>query len=200
MWMVQWTTTAQFRLNDGTIVSAGTTLTGVPYSQLTQCNATEFLAALSNSSTNGFYTEHPRGNYYDATYGVDCSGFVSKAWGIPRDTTAGFVSELYSSSSSKYEKVGSYSMPSSSVTTGVSASSLTTAYAQMTETCAVVYRSTNGGHAMLIISNQPSNSRCTIIEAHNNFPSIVSYTYSQLANMHYCPFTVKTSYYNSYNN
>ena len=196
---VTWVAKKKFMLNDGTTAYAGTTLKGVPYSQKVQCNAAEFINYYNSGLTNGFYDLIKRGSHYDAAYGVDCSGFVSKAWGIPRSSTDQFVSELYSGTSTKYEKIGSYSLLSSNDTTGISNSVLISAYANLTATCALVYREPNKGHAMLVAANNPNVQTCTIYEAKNNFPEIVTYTYAQLANWKYIPFTVKTSYYNAYN-
>ena len=198
---VQWTAQRRFRLNDGSYAAAGTVLKGVPYSKRRdQCNDSLFLSYYSNGLNNGFYDEHARGSYYDATYGVDCSGFVSFAWGVPRDTTEGFVSELCLSFSNKYEKIGTYTVTSSNSTANVDKIKLRNAYSLMTPSNAVVYRNNGVGHAMLVSSNNVSRKKCTFLEAYGNFPAEVTYTYQQLMNMGYCPFTVTETYYNTYNN
>lgn len=78
---------------------AGTTYTGLPYSQ------TEYHCSISSvpwsygsyfnnmltSTTSGFYDDYTRFDIIMPKYGSDCSGYVSACWNISRHTTTSLV-------------------------------------------------------------------------------------------------------------
>lgn len=207
-----WKAEARFRLNDGTYAEAGTQLEGMPYELLQKrCTLAEFIAYYNAWSTkdNGFYKENPRPKqdeetgetviYYDATYGIDCSGFLCNAWNISSYdvNTQSFYDAVCSSNSSCFEKVGSYSANGTYSVGNVSKSELKTAYASLKAGDAIVRRKSNGGHARLVMSVNLTNQTVTTVEAFGNFPNYATYTFDQLADDYYCPFAVKSSYYNS---
>lgn len=202
-----WKAEARFRLNDGTYAEAGTQLEGMPYSQHNRCTLAEFIAAYTSGASD-FYLEYPRiskneeteetETYYDAAYGVDCSAFVCNAWNISNNfITSDFYSELQNSNSPYFEKVGTYSASGAYSVGNVSKSELKTAYASLKAGDAIVRRKSNGGHARLVMSVNLTNQTVTTVEAFGNFPNYATYTFDQLADDYYCPFAVKSSYYNS---
>lgn len=209
---VPWTPVLDYRLRNGSYAYANAQVTGVPYSQCAasrQCNATQFISHYNdynNGVNNSFYTADPVGNgKYNPRYGLDCSGLVSKAWGVPRETTETFFVALRDGTTTKFEKVGSYSINSNAVvTTGVSQTTLLSIYPNLQSGQAVVKRCYNNsgdvvGHAMLVSANMPSLSKATFCHAYSNFPCYVTKTYDQLKNEYYCPFEINSSYYTQYN-
>lgn len=141
------------------------------------------------------------GGYYDATYGIDCSGFVCNAWNVSNDcNTQTFYDAIRLSNSSRFEKVGSYSAGGTYSVGNVSKQELKTAYESLKAGDAIVTRRANEtGHARLVMSVDLTNKTVTTVEASGNFPNYATYTFDQLADDYYCPFTVKSSYYNSLN-
>lgn len=209
-----WKAEADFRLNDGKVAKLGTQLEGMPYSRdQTRCTLAQFAAYYNAWSTkdNGFYEEHSRTHldeetgetvtYYDATYGVDCSAFVCNAWNVSSNgvNTKIFYDAIRLSNSPCFEKVGSYSAGGTYSVGNVSKQELKTAYESLKAGDAIVLRKSNGGHARLVMSVDLTNKTVTTVEASGNFPNYATYTFDQLANEYYCPFTVKSSYYNSLN-
>jgi hypothetical protein len=209
---VPWTPVLDYRLRNGSYAYANAQVTGVPYSQCEasrQCNATQFISHYNdynNGVNNSFYTADPAGNEkYNPRYGLDCSGLVSKAWGIPRETTKTFFEALRDGTVTKFEKVGSYSIsPNTAVTTGVDSTTLLSIYPSLQSGQAVVKRYYKNsvdvaGHAMLVSANIPSQSKAIFCHAFSNFPCYVTKTYEELKNEYYCPFEINSSYYTQYN-
>lgn len=74
------------------IFKKNTRYSGIPYSQTEyQKDDAGFKDALSKSD---FYDSYTRFGNTMPKYGSDCSGFVSFAWGVPRETTASFVQKI----------------------------------------------------------------------------------------------------------
>lgn len=77
------------------VFSAGTTYTGVPYGQPVNAayigynfTLSEFISAVDDAGSM-FYTSYSEYNKIAPYYSIDCSGFVSYAWGLPvRKTTS----------------------------------------------------------------------------------------------------------------
>lgn len=56
----------------------------------------------------------------------------------------------------------------------------------------------NDGHCRLISTNDTTRKVVIVNEASGNTPSIYSYTYDELANEGYLPFTITEDYFNSF--
>lgn len=90
------------------VFAAGTRYTGVPYGQPVKacyigydCTLSGFAAAVENDQSL-FYREYSEFNKIAPYYSIDCSGFVSYAWGLPvRKTT-----ETLTSVTEKLENAG----------------------------------------------------------------------------------------------
>mgnify|MGYP001037456501 CR=1 FL=1 len=197
---VRWTAKKKFRLNDGTYAEAGTVMEGMPYTQSVRCTVQEFLDyhAACNIQDNGFYRENLQSSgYYWASYGIDCSGLICIAWNIPFDSTKGFWDGLKNPASKKYEKVGSYEA-SGDISGNSDREELKTAYASLKPGDAIVKRvSKTSGHARLVTGIDVSEKRVYCLEAEGNFPENVIYTFDELAEDYYCPFVVKSDYYDT---
>lgn len=205
MCYVAWTPTKQFRLNDGSYQSANVQRKGIPYSlKSAQYNEVTFLTKLTASD---FYNENPRvkpsgATVYDAQYGLDCSGFVSFAWGTPRRTTGTYLSAINSGGNNEYIKVGTYTYKekdSNGETLDYKKryvqSELVTAYQSLNVGDAIV----TNGHVRLVISNNKTDNKITCQEAGGNSPAVYTYSYSTLSSAGYLPFTITTTYFNSCN-
>ena len=206
MYSVEWVTKDAFILNDGTKVGKGTTLRGLPYTQKNRCTVREFLFYHDKWETSGFYTFELRDNgCYWCEYGIDCTGLICWAWNLPvngRNTfgTSKLWDEIKDANSSKFEKVGAYTIPANAtLSQSVNQAELYASYGQLNVGDAVVQRRDNGGHARLVLTNIRASEKVSFYEAHGNFPEIVTFSYDQLAYDHYCPFTIKTDFYNQYN-
>lgn len=194
---VRWTPSKPFIPNEQNITfPAGVELKGVPYSQTgKQCNDIEFLNSLNNTDFYDAYYR-PNSTNRDPMYGVDCSGFVSYAYAIPRHSTIGIFSDLKKTSPSKFEKIGIYSLKSNdTVTTNLDKSQLKSSYRYLYQSCALLQRTEKGGHTRLVVTTYDNYVEC--IETFNNFPEQIRYSLDQLANSGYIPYTVKDSYYNT---
>lgn len=86
-----WTPTSNLRgwKNEMTFI-AGKTYSGIPYSQ-TQVKQTDDLEFLECLKKDDFYDDYVSDGVVMPKYGSDCSGFVSFAWGLSRQTTAEFI-------------------------------------------------------------------------------------------------------------
>lgn len=85
----------------GKVFPANAWVTGMPYSQTAyQKNQKGFLDSMAYSD---FYTVYVSGDRLMPRYGNDCSGFVSFAWEISRNTTQGFLKGI---SNGTYSAVG----------------------------------------------------------------------------------------------
>ena len=100
----KWTPTQNLTGWKGNYVfKAGTTYSGIPYTQSpNQTNLADFQEALTKSD---FYSTYTNSSGKMPRYGNDCSGFLSFAYEIPRQTTAQFD---YGLKSGTYIQIGSY--------------------------------------------------------------------------------------------
>lgn len=73
------------------IFKKGVQVTGIPYTQNSQKNASGFLASLS---AGDFYDSVTLNNKVMPRYGNDCSGFLSFSWNISRNTTYDFTTGI----------------------------------------------------------------------------------------------------------
>jgi hypothetical protein len=214
---VRWHPVQQFRLNDGTYAYPtykNTTiwLEGMPYSQRagSRCTVSEFLNHVSEEEFYEEY-EHKRWNdtsTYWAKYGIDCSGLLAIAWNIPlmNENTKSFWEGINGTNSGKFEKVGTYSTSKSTYTNEVNQTELKNAYTFLKPGDAVVTRyesiNANGigvpaGHARLVTGVNVDKREVHMLEARNNFPELICVSFDDLAAEYYCPFAIKSSYYNS---
>lgn len=163
---------------------------GIPYSQTpNQSDETLFDNALDDYETNNFYT--PMYFYQDGVqyiqprYGNDCSGFTSFSWGISRKTTLDFYNGIKNGT---YPKVGSYN---ASTPTSPSKTDLKNSYELMQLGDAVVYRTSNNsaGHVFVIAVNFTNEDRVQCFEQTDPYCSITYWTYDQLVNKKYMPFS-----------
>lgn len=160
---------------------------GIPYSQTpyqkdktgfaSALNSTDFYDSL-NFTLNGMQYKQPR-------YGNDCSGFTSFAWAISRKTTKDFYNGIKNGT---YPKIGSYN---SSTPTSPSASDLKESYKLMQLGDAVVYRNSanTSGHVFIISANFTAEKRVQCLEQTPPYCQITFWTYDQLANNKYMPFS-----------
>lgn len=199
MAFVEWVAMEDFTMNDGTVKQAGTLIKGVPYALRSvvydDIGFLEKYNEYNAGAENGFYDIFPREKsnkkiVYDAKYGLDCSGFLSFAWGTPRRTTSYYRNALANLSMQiEYEKVGSYDYDGTNFDT----EELKKAYESLSVGDAVV----NGTHCRLVSTNDVSQEKIIFIEAGGNTPAIYSYTYDTLAKEGYLPFTISTDYFES---
>lgn len=199
MAFVSWTPKQNFKLNDGSLAYANVPRKGVPYAlKFEQYDDQAFLQKLDEQNRgiiSDFYNinERTKGDkkVYDAQYGLDCSGFVSFAYGTPRCNTGTYRTAIENGNSSKYVKVGTYSYSEGNY----DSSELKIAYTSLNVCDAVV----NYGHVRLVIQNDVTNKKVTCIEAGGNSPYIATYTYNSLADEGYLPFTITNSYFSQLN-
>lgn len=155
---------------------AGTTYRGIPYSQTAfQKDNIGFKNSLRK---NDFYNNYTRFSKTMPKYGNDCSGFVSFAWGTSRKTTSNFVNGIKNGT---YSKVGSYNA------NNPSRSHLIKSYRKLRKGDAVVKQ----GHTFLIASNSTKNSKVYVYEQTPYKALYTTWTYNQMANAKYMPFTLK---------
>ena len=154
------------------VFQAGVTYRGIPYSQTPhQEDNLSFPGTLSKA---GFYTTFSNGGKTMPMYGNDCSGFVSYAWGIPRNNTSGFVAGIRSG---RYAKVGSYNA------NAPSAADLKASYRRMHSGDAMV----KVGHVILVESVQGTNVVC-----YEQTPAqaiVSTHSFDELASHGYMPFS-----------
>ncbi|MEO3946382.1 hypothetical protein [Gorillibacterium sp. CAU 1737] len=172
-----WTPTKDVRgWKNNTTFKANTKYTGMPYSQTeNQKDKDGFTKAMSATD---FYTNYTRFDIIMPRYGNDCSGFVSFAWGISRQTTSGFVSGIQDGT---YAKVGTYN---SSTPTKAD---LKAAYKKLAAGDAVV----KSGHTFLIASNDTTNSKVYAYEQTPNLAVYTTWTYESMGSDGYMPYTKK---------
>lgn len=184
MLKTQWTPTKNLVGWKGQeVFRAGVGYIGIPYTQSPyQKDKTGFLNSMKKSD---FYTTYNNGASMPR-YGNDCSGFVSFAWGLARQSDTGttvrknttdFINGIRNGT---YKKVGSYNANSPTTT------DLKTAYKNLQAGDAVV----KSGHTFLIAQNNTSGQ---YVYAYEQTPSIAVYTkwtYSQMATDRYMPFTL----------
>ncbi|AAM25871.1 hypothetical protein M2349_002388 [Caldanaerobacter subterraneus subsp. tengcongensis MB4] len=155
----------------------GVTYKGIPYSQTpNQRDEIGFLQSLNNAAD--FYVPYtdPNGRIMPR-YGSDCSGFVSFAWGISRQTTWSFLQGIKNGT---YKKVGSYNVDNPT------SSELLTSYLQLQRGDAVV----NEGHTFLIAYNDKTNKKVYAYEQTPYYAQYTVWTYTQMADGKYRPFTL----------
>ncbi|MDE7211638.1 MAG: hypothetical protein K2O03_09380 [Lachnospiraceae bacterium] len=204
---VEWVTKQIFILNDGTEVALGTTLQGLPYTQKNRCTVKEFETFHKNWESNEFYSfERQENGHYWCKYGIDCSGFICAAWNLPVSGkytygTSDFWREIKDENSTKFEKVGDYKIAANATTTsgGVQQHEIYASYQYLNVGDAVVQRRSGGGHARLVMTNNRNTEMISFYEAYGNFPTIITVSYDRLTYDYYCPFTIKTDFYNQYN-
>lgn len=161
------------------IFYAGTAYAGMPYSQTpNQLGSPEaFASAMSKSD---FYTVYTNSNGVKMPrYGNDCSGFVSLSWNIGRLNTTSLKAGIVSG---RFPKVGSYNV--SSPTTA----ELKAAYASLVPGDAVVV---GGSHTFMIAYNDIANQKVQCYEQTPYNAQVTEWTYTQMANSKYLPFTKK---------
>lgn len=165
---------------------AGKKYKGIPYSQTYyQKDDKEFITAMQNKD---FYDEFKIGKILMPKYGSDCSGFVSFAWGLKRNTTYDFVTGI---NNGTYSKVGSYDP------TNLSKKELEKAYKKLKKGDAVVFRRMNKqtnqveGHTFIIAKNDIKNSKVYAYEQTPYKATYTSHSYSSMAGMFYMPFSKK---------
>jgi len=155
----------------------GVTYYGIPYSQTV--NQVDEKAFKDSMSLSNFYSSLT--NIYGGLmprYGNDCSGFLSIAWGITRRNTTYFRNGIKDGT---YTKVGSYTTDNPTV------AQLKNSYKFLQKGDAVVCV----GHTFMIYSNDVSNSKVTAYEQTPPNAQLTTWTYDQLANDTYLPFTLK---------
>lgn len=161
-----------------TYFPAGARICGIPYSQTVNwCDDIQFNAALNYSD---FYDSYSRDSIVMPKYGLDCSGFVSKAWGEGRQTTLDFVNQIKSGAR---PKVGIYDP------NNLTQANLLNSYKSLQQGDAVVYRSGSDGHAFEISFNDGTGVYCneeTVPQTAYSY-----WTYAQLAANSYMPFSKK---------
>ena len=96
---VNWTPTSNLRKwhkasSTPVYFPANTPQWGIPYTQGTQCDEDTFINHLNYSSDFYIVQYFDSISRYGPRYGSDCSGFVSFAWGVPRDNTYGFIDKI----------------------------------------------------------------------------------------------------------
>lgn len=188
----------------------------MPYSQRknSRCTVKEFTDSLEKSD---FYEEFEnkiddnndgiidRKTYW-ARYGIDCSGFLCIAWNLPKSAanTETFWNAI--KSGGNYEKVGTYTLNSREdiSTEAVSKDILKEAYMSLMPGDAVVsrYKRPNGsiaGHSRLVTGVNKQTREVYMLEARYNFPQSICVSFDDLADEYYCPFAIKSGYYNIYN-
>jgi len=154
---------------------SGKTYKGIPYSQTAyQSSYSNFKKYLGYSS---FYYSYSRFGKTMPKYGSDCSGFVSMAWNISRQTTATLASGI---SNGTYKKVGSYN------NTSPSKSSLKSSYKKLLPGDAVV--SKENTHTFIIASNSPSTKKVVAYEQTPYYCLVTYWDYTTMANLLYRPF------------
>lgn len=171
-----WTPSANLTgWRSGCVFYAGQSYRGIPYSQtVNQVNKEGFLNSMSNSD---FYsTYYNSDNVAMPRYGNDCSGFVSMAYEIPRQTTTKFINGVKNGS---YKRIGSYDP------NNLSRDALISSYASMTAGDALVKE----GHALFVASNMSGESYCIIYEQTPYYAQTTRWTYTDLANGGYMPFS-----------
>lgn len=183
---VRWTPTQKLRGWDNDITFyANVTYEGIPYSQLTQVDDVEFLKKLKNA--NDFYAEVQTTKGIPAPkYGVDCSGYVSFAFGIERLNTEDMINAL-KGNYGKIIKIGNYD-PNSLKKEEVYA-----AYKALNPGNAVAYRNydKDHGHAILVLSNNITSEQLVVYETKNTVPIVSIYNYSDLWSKYYMPFALR---------
>lgn len=165
---------------------AGTTYTGMPYSQTpNQVDKSGFLNSMSASDFYSTYTNSA--GIIMPRYGNDCSGFVSFSWSIPRATTQTFLARIKNNT---YSAVGSVNYTISeiggiySITNyddvlmmeSLKSASQGDALIKVGHTFLVAANSANGG-VMYVYEQTPSKARYT------------SWTYEDLVAGEYIPFS-----------
>lgn len=150
----------------------------IPYSQtVNQTDDIEFKEVVNN---NDFYDSYSRylsaykGRFVMPKYGCDCSGFVSFAWGVKRESSSTFISKIQKG---KYPKVGSYDSKNPTY------SDLIHSYSSMSSGDAVVRR----GHVILIGENRSDFAYC--YEQIGLEIELTYWTHSDLAKRGYMPFS-----------
>lgn len=148
---------------------AGTTYTGMPYTQChDQSTYDEFFAAFNNSSSSGFYDNYTEGGVTMPKYGNDCSGFVSICWGLFRDDT--WRDRWNTTDFRNAIEAGTYDEVS---------------YSNLLPGDALCKR----GHIMLVKSVSTTNSTVTVYEQTDRSARESIYTFDDLAAGSYVGFT-----------
>lgn len=171
----KWTPTQNLTGWKGNYVfKAGTTYSGIPYTQSpNQTNLAAFQGALTKSD---FYSTYTNSSGKMPRYGNDCSGFLSFAYEIPRQTTAQFVNGIKSGT---YKKIGSYDP------NNLKQNDLLSSYSKLTAGDAVV----KSGHAMFVANNVSSENYCLMYEQTPGHAQTTKWTYSSLVAGGYMPFS-----------
>lgn len=138
-----------------------------------------FLDRLTNSSSSGFYDNYTRTLDNETIimpkYGNDCSGFLSFAWNIPRQTTTKFVNGIKNGT---YKKVGNYNANAPTY------SDLHNSYKYLQKGDALV----KNGHTFFVIASSEDFGFCYCYEQ-TPYYAIASYwDYEDLASQGYMPF------------
>ncbi len=157
----------------------GEKVIGIPYTQNKQKNAAGFLAVLSASD---FYNTVTVNGKKMPQYGNDCSGFLSFAWDISRQTTYDFTQGIKNGT---YAQVGSYSAS----TETPNQSDLKSSYNYLKRGDGLVCRIDNNGHALLVSVPDPQNELVHVYEQTPPQTTINTWTYQELAEGGYKPFT-----------
>lgn len=171
-----WTTRDDLHVwpsNGVSVYPKGTTVNGIIYTQNIQMGLEEFKDALKRSD---FY-EPVRGKKVMPMYGNDCSGFVSIAWGLGRNTTGTFLEGI---NRGRFKKVGSYNAVKPTK------DSLLNSYKDLQPGDALV----KDGHVILVASVDLSGQKVTIYEQTPSHARISKKTFESLANELYQPFTI----------
>lgn len=161
------------------VFKQGVQVTGIPYTQNIQKNASGFLASLS---AGDFYNPVTISNKVMPRYGNDCSGFLSFSWNIPRKTTADFAAGI---NNGTYAQVGSYEKN----TETPNKTSLKQSYNYLKRGDGLVYRINGDGHALLVSGIDSDNERVYVYEQTPPKTKTSTYTYQELADGYYKPFT-----------
>lgn len=182
---VQWTPIVNLTGWKGAIFPAGKTVTGVAYSQTEyQKDKDGFLNSLSYSD---FYSSYTRTLNNKETimpkYGNDCSGFVSYAWGVSRNTTTGFLRDL---KAGIYLAVGGayYRISDTYSIVNYDDILMKTTFASIQKGDALL----KSGHMFLAAANSAYGEVVYVYEQTPNSARYTSYTYDTLAEAGYVPF------------
>lgn len=179
---VAWTPVKKFmgwRNTNGTEYwfNAGQQYKGIVYTQTdNMVDEDSFLAAMSKPDFYDIWTSSAGREM--ASYGNDCSGFVSIAWGQPRTGTV----TMFDGIGTKYKKVGTYDKNK------MLASELKTAYNLLQPGDAVV--SSAKKHTFLIKSVNPGAQTVDVYEQTPGHAVRATWTYDNMAAGKYAPFTV----------
>lgn len=170
----------------GKVFPANVWVTGMPYSQTAyQKDQKGFLESMGYSD---FYTTYVSGDRLMPRYGNDCSGFVSFAWEISRNTTQGFLKGI---SNGSYSTVGATHYKIMQDGNGLyriynyDDVLMKEAFGSISRGDALIQY----GHMFLVAANSYSAKVVYVYEQTPQRAVYTSYTYDELAKDNFVPFS-----------